>query len=216
LKDLRQFVNWRYEERDSKLTKVPLCPHTGKLAAVDRPRTWGTYREAVQAAKEHGYDGVGFVFTEEDRYAGIDLDKCRDPKTGEIEEWARELIEHLDSYTELSPSGSGVHVLLKAKLPLGGRHQGHIEMYDSGRFFTVTGKCLPGTPKRIEECQVEVEILHGKLFGFAQGDTSGEGSCGPGNDLSDTEILAKAGQAANGEAFDKLWSGGYFRLRVSQ
>ena len=119
MKELAQWINWRYEERDGEITKVPICPHTGELAAVDRPETWGTYDEAARASKEHGRDGVGFVFTEEDPYAGIDLDKCRDPESGEIEEWARELIEHLDSYTELSPSGSGVHVLLKSKLPLG-------------------------------------------------------------------------------------------------
>jgi hypothetical protein len=207
LKDLRQFVNWRYEERDGKLTKVPLCPHTGELAAVDRPETWGTYQEAAQAAREHGYDGLGFVFTKQDRYAGVDLDKCRDPETGEIEGWAKELVEDMGSYTELSPSESGVHILIKADLPPGRRRKGQIEMYDSGRFFTVTGKHLPGTPKRIKECQVEVEVLHRKLFGFGRGDTNGHGSHGPGNDLSDAEILARAGQAANGEAFNKLWAG---------
>src|SRR5215216_2818508 len=119
MKALAQWINWRYEERDSKLTKVPICPHSGELAAVDRPETWGTYEEAVRASKEQSHDGVGFVFTEKDPYAGIDLDKCRDPGTGEIEEWAREFIDHLDSYTELSPSGSGVHVLVKATLPPG-------------------------------------------------------------------------------------------------
>jgi len=207
VKDLGQWINWRYEERDGKVTKVPVCPHTGELAAVDRPETWGTYEEAVRAAQEHGHDGVGFIFTEEDPYAGIDLDKCRDPKTGETEEWAREIIEQLGSYTELSPSGTGIHVLVKTVLPLGGRHKGQIEMYDSGRFFTVTGRHLPGTPKKIVERQVDVEVLHRKIFGFSKGDTNGHESHGPGNDLSDTEILARAGQAANGEAFDKLWAG---------
>src|SRR5215218_8136510 len=207
MKDLAQWINWRYEERDSRVTKVPICSHTGQLAAVDRPETWGTYEEAVRASKEHSHDGVGFVFTEEDRYAGIDLDKCRDPETGELEEWAKELIEHLDSYTELSPSGTGVHVLIKAELSAGGRRKGQIEMYDSGRFFTVTGQHLPGTPKKIVERQVEIEVLHRMIFGFTKGDTNGQVSHGPGNDLSDTEILARAGQAANGEAFDKLWAG---------
>ena len=207
MKDLAQWINWRYEERDSRVTKVPICSHTGQLAAVDRPETWGTYEEAVRASKEHSHDGVGFVFTEEDRYAGIDLDKCRDPETGELEEWAKELIEHLDSYTELSPSGTGVHVLIKAELSAGGRRKGQIEMYDSGRFFTVTGQHLPGTPKKIVERQVEVEVLHRKLFGFSTEEANGDGLHGPGNDLSDAEILARAGQASNGEGFEKLWAG---------
>ena len=207
VKKLAQWINWRYEERDGKVTKVPICPHTGELAAVDRAESWGTYEEVVRASKEHGHDGVGFVFTAEDPYAGIDLDKCRDPETGEIEDWATELIEQLNSYTELSPSGSGVHVLVKAELPPSGRRKGQVEIYDSGRFFTMTGRHLPGTPKRIVERQVEVEALHRKLFGLTKGGTNDYGSHGPGNDLSDTEILARAGQAANGEAFEKLWAG---------
>ena len=207
MKDLAQWINWRYEERDGKVTKVPICPHTGELAAVDRPETWGTYQEAVQAAREHGYDGVGFVFTEEDPYTGIDLDKCRSPETGEIEQWATELIEQLNSYTELSPSGTGVHVLVQANLPPGGRHKGQVEMYDRGRFLTVTGQHLPGTPKKIVERQAEVEGLHSKIFGFTEGETNGHVSHGPGNNLSNQEILAKARQAPKGETFDKLWAG---------
>src|SRR5215218_5561384 len=207
MKDLAQWINWRYEERDGKLTKVPICPRTGELAAVDRPETWGTYEEAVRASIEHGHDGVGFVFTEEDPYGGVDLDKCRDPESGEIEDWARELIEHLGSYTELSPSGTGVHVIVKAELPPGGRRKGQIELYNSGRFFTVTGQHLPGTPKKIIERQVEIDVLHRELFGFAKGDASGHGSHGPGNALSDEEILTRARQASNGEAFNKLWAG---------
>jgi hypothetical protein len=207
VKELAQWINWRYEERDGKLTKVPVCPHTGELAAVNRPETWGTYDKAVLASKEHGHDGVGFVFTEEDPYSGIDLDECRDPETGEVGDWATELVEQLNSYTELSPSGGGVHILVKAKLPLGGRRKDQIEMYDTGRFFTVTGQHLPCTPRRIEDRQAEVEVLHRKLFGFGRGDTNGRGSIGPGNNLSVTEVLARARQAQNGEAFETLWAG---------
>ena len=207
MKELAQWINWRYEERDGKLTKVPLCPHTGKLARVDQPETWGSYEEALEASKKYGCSGVGFVFTEVDPYAGIDLDDIRDSQTGEIEESARKIIEQLNSYAELSPSGSGIHVLVKAEVPPGGRRKGQVEVYDSGRFFTVTGTHLPGTPKRIEERQAEVEILHRKIFGFTKGDANGQGSHGPGNDLSDAEVLAKAGQASNGEAFEKLWAG---------
>ena len=207
MKELAQWLNWRYEERDGKLTKVPICPHTGELAAVDRLETWGTYEDAVRASREHGYDGVGFVFTEDDPYAGVDLDKCRDPETGEIEEWAKELLEYVNSYTELSPSGVGVHIIVKAELPAGGRRKGQIEMYDSGRFFTVTGRHLPTTPKEIAERQAEVESLHRKLFVFGRRDANGPSAYGPGNDLSDTEILARARQAANGEAFEMLWAG---------
>jgi len=91
VKELVQWINWRYEHRGDKVTKVPICPHTGELAAVDRLETWGTYQEAVQAVRDCGYAGVGFVFSEGDPYTGVDLDKCRNPETGEMESWAREL-----------------------------------------------------------------------------------------------------------------------------
>jgi primase-polymerase (primpol)-like protein len=107
IKDVRQWLCWRIEERDGKPTKVPYGPRTGQRADSTVPETWGGYDEAVKAYEEHGYDGIGFVFTTEDDLCGVDLDKCVAPETGEIEEWAQEVIEELDSYTEISPSGTG-------------------------------------------------------------------------------------------------------------
>src|SRR5207244_12523629 len=57
---------------------------------------------------QDGFAGVGFVFSSDDPYTGVDLDKCRNPETGQIEEWAQGIIEQLDSYTESSQSGTGV------------------------------------------------------------------------------------------------------------
>src|SRR5215204_7547314 len=109
IRDLRQWLCWRLEERDGKPTKVPYSPPTGERAKSTDPETWAGYREAVRAHKEYGYDGIGFVFTSEDDFCGVDLDGCLTPETGEIEPWAQEIIEELDSYTEISPSGIGVH-----------------------------------------------------------------------------------------------------------
>lgn len=202
LQDLRQWLCWRIEERDGRPTKIPYSPFTGGKASTTDPETWAGYSEAVKAYRERDYDGIGFVFCKDDPFCGVDLDGCLSSETGEIELWAKELIEHLGSYTELSPSGTGIHVLVKADLPPGGRRKDRIEMYDRGRFFTITGRHLPGTPKTIVERQAEVEALHRRLFGTAQGDTNGRVSRGPGNGLSDTEILARAKQASNGEAFE--------------
>ena len=105
---------WRSEERDGKLTKVPYSPLTGGKASSTNPDTWAGYSDAVTAYKECGYCGIGFVFTREDDFVGVDLDHCLDSETGEIEIWARQIIDELDSYAEISPSGSGVHVLAKA------------------------------------------------------------------------------------------------------
>ncbi|MGH3145785.1 MAG: hypothetical protein ACRDTR_08285, partial [Rubrobacter sp.] len=137
-KDLRQWVCWRSEERDGRPTKVPYSPASGLRARSDDPVTWGTLSEAREAAREGDYEGVGFVFTAGDPFCGVDLDACVDPETGEVASWAAEVLDELDSYTEFSPSGRGLHVLVRAELPPGGRRKGRVEMYDRGRFFTVT------------------------------------------------------------------------------
>ena len=80
----------------------------------------------MRACKEKGYGGIGFVFTSGDDLCGVDLDRCLNPEIGEMESLAQEIIEALDSYTEVSPSGTGVHVLLRGELPPGRRRSGRI------------------------------------------------------------------------------------------
>jgi hypothetical protein len=210
IKDLRQWLCWRIEERDGKLTKVPYGPRTGQRADSTTPETWGGYDEAMKAYEEHGYDGIGFVFTPEDDLCGVDLDKCVDPETGEIEEWAQEVIEELDSYTEISPSGTGVHVLVSATLPEGRNRKGRFEAYDQDRYFTVTGKHLAGTPQTVERRQEELGSVVRGVFG----EESTNGHTMPvspseqlDNGLSDDELVRKAQSASNGERFSPLWSG---------
>src|SRR5215218_8405761 len=143
IRDLRQWVCWRPEERDGKLTKIPYSPVTGEKASSTNPETWASYSEAVEAYKQRGYGGIGFVFTPEDDLCGVDLDGCLNPETGEIEGWAQEIIDELDSYAEISPSGTGVHILVRARLPESRNRKGRFEVYDRGRYFTVTGRHLP-------------------------------------------------------------------------
>ena len=90
---------------------------------------------------------------------------CLDPETGEIESWAWEIIEELDSYTEISPSGTGVHILVRGELPEGRNRKGRFEAYDRGRYFTVTGKHLAGTPQSIESRQEELRGVVRRVFG---------------------------------------------------
>jgi putative DNA primase/helicase len=210
MQDLRQWLCWRSEERDGKPTKVPYSPRTGQRAQSTAPETWGGYNEAVKAYEEHGYDGIGFVFTPEDDLCGVDLDKCVDPETGEIEEWAQEVIEELDSYTEISPSGTGVHVLVNATLPEGRNRKGRFEAYDRGRYFTVTGKHLAGTPQTVERRQEELGSVVRGVFG----EESTNGHTMPvaaserlDNGLSDSEVIQKALAASNGARFSRLWNG---------
>src|SRR5215208_5993877 len=209
-KDLRQWLCWRIEERDGEPTKVPYGPRTGQRADSTAPETWGGYDEAVTAYEEHSYDGIGFVFTPDDDLCGVDLDKCVDPETGEIEEWAQEVIEELASNTEISPSGTGVHVLVRATLPEGRNRKGRFEAYDRGRYFTVTGKHLPVSPQTIKSRQEELRAVLRRVFG----EESTNGHAKPvaptelvDNGLSDSEVIQKALAASNGERFSRLWNG---------
>src|SRR5918995_6778818 len=211
LRDLRQWLCWRSEDRDGKPTKVPYSPATGKKADRTVPETWTGYQEAVKACNEKGYGGIGFVFTSEDDLCGVDLDKCLDPETGEIEPWAWAIIEELNSYTEISPSGTGVHILVRAALPKGRNRKGRFEAYDRSRYFTVTGRHLAGTPQSIEFRQGQLEHVIQRVFGssleVSENGQSANGSAPKPNDLTDEELVLKASSASNGERFARLWSG---------
>src|SRR5829696_494744 len=188
MRDRRQWLCWRAEERDGELTKVPYDPSTGEKAKSTNPKTWTGYEEAVRARKEYGYDGIGFVFTPEDDLCGVDLDKCLNPETGEIELWAWAIIEELNSYTEISPSGTGVHILLRGELPAGRNRKGRFEAYDRGRYFTITGNQLSGSPQSIEDRQEELRDVVRRVFGeeSANGHTKPvAASKQPDNGLSD-------------------------------
>jgi hypothetical protein len=208
IRDLRQWLCWRPEERDGKLTKVPYSPFTGEKASGSNPDTWASYEEAMSAHRAHDYHGIGFVFTPEDDLCGVDLDACLNPGTGEIENWAQEVIEELDSYTEISPSGTGVHVLVRAELPEGRNRKGHFEAYDRGRYFTVTGRHLEGTPRSIESRQEQLERVVRRVFGEPES-TNGHKASGLEfvSGLSDEQIIERASAADNGEKFRRLWGG---------
>jgi putative DNA primase/helicase len=142
-----QWVCWRYKEHQGeKLTKIPHSPSTGRRASTTDLMTWATFEEALAAYENDGivpYDGIGFVFSGADPFVGIDLDDCRGPKSGKIAPWAKEIINRIpEGYTEASPSGTGIHIILKGAVRAGGMRKGPIEMYSRGRFFTITGNIL--------------------------------------------------------------------------
>ena len=140
LKIRPQWVNWRYALNETgKWTKHPYNPRTGRKASSTDLMTWSNFDTVFEAYEAGGYDGIGFMFSSGDPYTGVDLDGCRDPKSGEVEPWAAEIVRDLDSFTELSPSGAGFHILVQGELQGRGGKRGSIEMYDMKRFFTVTG-----------------------------------------------------------------------------
>lgn len=135
-----QWIVWKLEQRDGKTTKVPyIAGGVGKASSTDS-ETWCNFKEAVQALRTGRYDGIGFVFSSGDPYAGVDLDGCRNPETGELEEWAAKIVRDLAGYTEVSPSGKGIHIIVRGKAP--NKKRGRIEAYSERRFFTMTGRVL--------------------------------------------------------------------------
>lgn len=227
IRALNRWVVWRYEQRpgNPKPTKVPYRPRSprAKASSTD-PSTWATFDEAVHVVNDGAADGIGFVLG--DGWAGADFDDCIldsgeieqeeiDPSTGEIKPGAAEFIRHLDSYTEISPSGAGLKSLVRGSKPRGrckrgctwesGR-AGAIEMYDRGRFFTITGRHLEGTPTAIEDRTDALARVHAMVFPPA---TNGSQPPIPPEplDLSDHELIDKALSAKNGAKFSALWNG---------
>lgn len=149
LKALDQWLVWRYNKENAK---IPVNAKTGYPGSTVKPSDWATYdRAESEFITTNRYTGVGFVFSPKDEYVGVDLDKCRDAKTGEVAPWAEKIIEDLDTYTEISPSGTGFKMWLKAELPPGYRNKsisGQIECYSESRYFACTGNCI-GDPKPI-------------------------------------------------------------------
>ncbi len=162
---LPQWVLWKLEKRGDRVTKIPYQPNCLKADSTSG-QTWSDF-QTVKAAfvKNPNYSGVGFVFSVDDPYVGIDLDKCRDPVTGVVEPWAAEVLDRISSYTELSPSGTGFHLIGKGKLPPTGRRKGQVEMYDSGRYFTVTGDRYGQSSIEAVDIQASLTALHAEVLG---------------------------------------------------
>ncbi|MBM4274124.1 MAG: hypothetical protein FJ128_01225 [Deltaproteobacteria bacterium] len=215
LKNRPQWVCWKVEVRDGKPTKVPVDPRTGGNAKADDPDTWATFNEAVtfyQLHQGNGIAGIGYEFSYYDPYVGVDLDKCRDSETGELRYCAQVILDYLSSYSEVSPSETGVHILVKAEWPLKDGNSKKTpcgmkwEFYGVDRYFTMTGASLEGTPNTIEPRQTKLTSLHRQIFAKAKDSAKAPGTS-PTLDLSDQELIEKAKQAANGEKFTRLWRG---------
>jgi len=210
LKDVSQWVCWKAVPKDNgKVDKIPIDPNTGKRAATNNPKTWSQYIQALRYYRKNdgnAVSGIGYVFSSTDNFIGIDLDDCRDLETGKIELWTQAYMDKLHSYCEITPSGRGLHIIVKGTLPGERRKKDKIECYDKLHFFTVTGDHLEGTPTTIEEREKELETFYRDVFGVEE--TPKPIEIKP-TLLSDSEVLEKATSAKNGEKFNKLMQGDY-------
>jgi putative DNA primase/helicase len=161
LRERKQWVVWKWVTRDGKPTKPPIDPKTERPGDATDSSLWLSYAEAVELQPR--FDGIGLAVTEADPFCGIDLDKCLDDD-GNIAPWAEQIVQRFASYTERTPSGHGLRVWIRGKLPPKGRRKGPVEMYDDGRYFTVTGRRW-GDETEIKDRSAELVELHLEIFG---------------------------------------------------
>ena len=218
LKPLPRWTCWKAvpNPEGGKPIKLPINPHTGKAASISDPGTWTTFPEAMQRlATDETLAGVMLALSEDLDLVGIDLDGCRGDD-GELTPEAKALVETFDSYTEMSPSGTGVKLLCYGKKP-GARCRAkgvhgcrEVEIYSRDRFFVITGLRLDSVSPEINDRQIEIDDLYGQLFPPKPDGppTRGPGGSGNGFTGDDQSLLDKARQAANGTKFTRLFDGG--------
>lgn len=206
-----QFVAWGWRVRKGSWTKPPINPATGANAESDDPSTWGTADEAFAARDRLGLDGVGFVVTEVDDFSFIDLDDSRNPATGVIAPWAMAIVRRIPSRWEISPSGTGLKGLVRGRFPENKMPKvgaGKAELFSSGKFTTLSGRHLEGTPATINACQPELDGLYADLVGRVAPPL--RPSLPPAIDLDDEAILERVRRMPKGRALhDAADAGGY-------
>ena len=203
LKAIPRWLLWKLEDRAGKPSKVPYQAD-GRPAKVNDPATWTTFETALAAYRAGGFSGLGIALSDDDDLAGVDLDKCLNPDTGELDPEAAAIVAMLPTYCEVSPSGRGLRLFAFGKLPQGGRRKGKVEMYEAGRYLTVTGHQFNGHDS-IVECTAELAAVHARIFGADSPPVAAKHADPP--NLDDEQLLDKARRARNGGDFERLWSG---------
>lgn len=206
LRQYPQWVVWRLEDRDGRPTKVPYdAKNVYRKASSTDPSTWSTHDAAdVILNSGFGFSGVGFVFTKDDPFIGIDFDHCID-ENGNLNKCAYLNATLFASYTEYSQSGTGLHVIGQGYNPAEdkkGHKNGDVEFYTEGRFFAMTGKVWNNQNKINIIPQTFLRPFYEKYFSVPVKATPKKEL-----DLSDNEIIKKCSTARNSTKFMNLWSG---------
>ena len=207
LKQLPQWVCWKGEPGENgKIRKIPVNPKTGGGAMSNNPDTWADFETAVRASV--AYSGVGFMFAPP--YFGVDIDNIATEiaafRDGQDDNIVSEFVHTLNSYAEYSQSGNGIHIICRGELPAGGRRRGNVEMYQTGRYFIMTGNDAAGYAE-IEDCTEAIKPLHEKYIGGGREPTTGiqiTPIC-----LTDREVIDNAAKSKQGEMFRNLYAGNW-------
>ena len=212
MKEQGRFCCWRLEERGGRPTKVPYDPRTGAHARSNDPDSFADFETALTAAQRGGFSGIGAGLF--DGVCAIDIDHCKDAKTGEPTDMAKDIIRTMHSYTEVSPSGSGYHIFFRADgFPFDAkryyimRHEFGLEVYIAGatsKYVTLTGD-RRGGDQGFGDRSAELQQVLDKymLREPACTEPKEESSMKPDDDA----LLALAMSSRSGEAFRRLWEG---------
>lgn len=220
IKTYPQWIVWKYGEHQSgRPTKLPCRASDGQLADVTSPSDWSTFEQCVNAVLTGQFNGIGFCFADSDPFAGIDLDAPKDEHRNKDHDQAivndqRQLYESMASYTERSPSGTGVHIIVKARLNGPGKRRNCVELYDRARFFTFTGDVYQ-TARPIEHRQHLVETLHSEMMERSGGVKVNNTWTDAPATKTDQQVWDTAKDAANGDKFVALWQGQWEQLTDS-
>lgn len=218
LKELDRWCCYQIVERAGKETKLPVDANTGELAKSNDESTWAGFQAALDASTN--YDGIGFFF--KDPYIGIDIDDVKadidnylndDHKDNIVSEF----IDMMGSYAEISPSGNGVHIIIKGTLPDKGRRKGNIEMYPSGRFFTMTGNAIGGYVHIVDDRDYgKINYLHNKYIASSKPEKAKKEVANQGNSISVDDLIRIASNSKNGMRFSLFMEGGWEQFYNSQ
>lgn len=210
MKELPHWICWAAvpnPKSHSGINKIPICPATGAAASSTDPSTWTDFSTALKASKH--FSGIAFVFTDSP-FFGVDLDDMpediEDYKKGGTSNRITEFVDALKSYAEYSQSGNGIHIICKGTLPPGRRKHKQYEMYETGRYFVVTGNsCSKYTG--ITDCTESIKPLHAKYLGESGTKKPPRQAQTPSSLMSVSEIIEKAKTAKNGDKFSRLYAG---------
>ncbi|MGE4084655.1 MAG: DUF5906 domain-containing protein [Vicinamibacterales bacterium] len=163
---LREQDRWLLWKMDSGGHKVPFaCSRLDRRCDANNPANWSPFALADSTRA----DGIGYALgplPDGQTISGIDLDDCRDPQTGVIEPWALNIVVRVNSYTEVSPTGTGLKIFVFGAIAEDASQGkiGRVEIYSRSRYFTVTGQHLESTPTTVEHRETALRDLHSQVW----------------------------------------------------
>lgn len=202
LRKLNQWVLWRYVVRDGKKTKVPFQTSGAPASSTDR-KTHASFISVINTYNRGGYDGIGMVLYAENNLVGLDLDHVLpDPPT-----WARRILNNIDSYTTITPSGKGLRIIGYGDWPNDGNRKGGLEIYKTKRYLTFT-------PDIVLNRRLVNDITPGltELWSYFKETKRSPSSLfltppKPHTTTDNNQILQRAFASALGDKIRRLWYG---------